>query len=449
MKRPAALPSIRQRLAFTLLVWAVLGAGLLALVTGYVTRHELEELRDQGLRESAEIVLGLVALQPDAPRGSGLQPPVHNEQLIWQLLSQPQHVVLRSSHKAPAAPLLAHARPGLADTADGQWRVATLAWPGRDDRLLLVAESRAARAADIGEVVRWTLLGAGVVGALGLLLLIVQTRRELWPLYQLTAAVQAHDPLSGDSGLGPATRAELAPITQAIEALGQRLAQRVASERAFSAHAAHALRTPLAGIDVQLALALRELPAEQQGRVARAREAAQGLSRVVQALLLLFRSGLEPQWQRVDLPALLHNLPTQSVHIVFSGEPTVQADPNLLAATLANLLDNAQRHHARRLQVHCVVSPEGTRLLLQDDGSGCTPERLAELRHRLQCITPMDAFDNPVGLGLVLAQTVMRAHQGEVQLPAPEQGFAVLLSWPNAERTGGDAEGQTQGDSTD
>ena len=77
----------------------------------------------------------------------------------------------------------------------------------------------------------------------------------------------------------------------AISALGERLARRVANERAFSAHAAHALRTPLAGIDTQLAVAQREAPASLQPRLARVREAAGRLTRVVSALLALFRSG--------------------------------------------------------------------------------------------------------------------------------------------------------------
>ncbi|MBK9362956.1 MAG: hypothetical protein IPM99_18555 [Rubrivivax sp.] len=57
----------------------------------------------------------------------------------------------------------------------------------------------------------------------------------------------------------------------AIEALGERLARRVANERAFGAHSAHALRTPLAGIDLQLAVAEREAPPALQPRLARAR----------------------------------------------------------------------------------------------------------------------------------------------------------------------------------
>jgi len=48
----------------------------------------------------------------------------------------------------------------------------------------------------------------------------------------------------------------------------------VAAERAFNAHAAHALRTPLAGLDAQIAVALREAPEPLQGRLERIRAGA-------------------------------------------------------------------------------------------------------------------------------------------------------------------------------
>ncbi|MFO1266659.1 MAG: histidine kinase dimerization/phospho-acceptor domain-containing protein [Rubrivivax sp.] len=82
---------------------------------------------------------------------------------------------------------------------------------------------------------------------------------------------------------------------------GARLAANAAAERAFSAHAAHALRTPLAGLEAQLAVAQREAPPALQGRLARMRGATTRLSHVVTALLALFRSGSELKRVPVDV----------------------------------------------------------------------------------------------------------------------------------------------------
>src|SRR5512134_193270 len=95
----------------------------------------------------------------------------------------------------------------------------------------------------------------------------LRVRRELQPLQTLSERLRMHDPLARSPLLGAAERAELAPVHAAIDALGQRLADRVAQERAFATHAAHALRTPLAGMDAQLAVALREVAPEHQPRL--------------------------------------------------------------------------------------------------------------------------------------------------------------------------------------
>ena len=208
-------------------------------------------------------------------------------------------------------------------------------------------------------------------------------------------------------------------MRDAIEELGQRLARRVANERAFSAHAAHALRTPLAGMDAQLAVALREAGPEVQPRLLRTREAAARLRRVVTALLTLFRSGVDLQWQPVDVAALLLRLPVDGLELALQSEASVHADPDLLAAALINLLDNALRHGAR----HVNVELEDQRIRLLDDGRGVGPERLAELQQALA----EQQYEGRMGLGLMLADMVARAHGGSLVLLARQGGFGVEL----------------------
>jgi signal transduction histidine kinase len=207
---------------------------------------------------------------------------------------------------------------------------------------------------------------------------------------------------------------------EAIEQLAQRLARRIADERAFAGHVAHALRTPLAGIDAQLAVAQRESPPALQPRLARTREAAARLSHVVTALLGLFRSGSEPSIDRVDLTALLAKLPVERVRVQVAAGAQVDADADLLAAALLNLLDNAQRHGAGHVQVD--VPAEGV-VRLCDDGPGVGAERRAELASALRT----QDYEGHTGLGLMLADRVARAHGGSLRLPASSRGFTVEL----------------------
>lgn len=249
-------------------------------------------------------------------------------------------------------------------------------------------------------------------------------RHDLQPLQDLSQRLAGHDPLRPGASLGVAGYQELQPVHAAIDALAARLVQRMAHERAFTAHAAHALRTPLAGIDAQLAVALREAPPALQPRLQRVRDASNRLQRVVAALLAIFRSGTEVQRQPIDLAALPARLPVSGLALrVLPGVlPGMQlsGDAGLLTAALLNLLDNAARHGARTVTLS---APAPGVLQVHDDGIGVTPERLAALRQALDA----QDYEGRMGLGLMLADLVARAHGGALSLPDAGPGFTALL----------------------
>lgn len=426
------LPSIRSSVTRTLLWMSLCAIVLMGSVVWWIVGHEIDELMDQGLRESAEIIHNVLASAPTTPHG-GQHSPQHTEyeeHLIWQIIDRRSGQVLSRSHKAPATALLPAPRPHISDSPDGAWRILTLDFQHNSNRFLLVAQSEAERYDARTESLAYTLFTALLMGTLATLLLSLRLRQELQPLQQLSQAVQHYDPLQPATDLASAKRAELEPITQAVRELGQRLAQRFRSERAFTAHAAHALRTPLAGIDAQLAIALKEAPPSLQARLNRARQGSQRLSRVMQALLTMFRSGTEPQWQAVPLSVLLAPWPHDGLDIVSEGDPTLHADPDLLAAVLMNLLDNARQHGATQVQLRAASTPDGQQTLhLHDNGPGCPAATLQRLRQALQQhdYTPGTGLS---GLGLMLADLVLQAHGGSVALPNVDTGFAVLLQWP-------------------
>lgn len=429
MNGPRA-PSIQRRLSKALLWFAITTGITVSLVVWLVVRHEMEELMDQGLRESAEIIYGVIDSTPvpsDTPN-YWETPPAHDEKLIWQMVSTTDRRVIRRSHKAPETPLAVGPQRHFFDSADGKWRVVTLPFAHDPTRYLLVAQLQEERFTALSETVVFTLMGTLMVGWLSVLVLSRITRRELQPLRDLTGAVRVYDPLLPSTQPETPQLSELTPIAEAITDLGHRLATRVNRERSFAAHAAHALRTPLAGIDAQLALALRELPVEQKPRVLRAREASQRLTKVIKALLVMFRSGTEPTWQNCQLSALLDAIPTPGLLVDMEGTDHLYADPDLLSAVIANLLDNAARYGADTVQITSYTNNAQHHLQVKDNGRGCPQPELERLRDSLaRQQYSSDAGSN--GLGLVLADIVMRAHGGGVRLPDTTQGFEIELYW--------------------
>ncbi|MCK9214905.1 MAG: ATP-binding protein [Rhodoferax sp.] len=427
-----ALPSIRHRLAASLLWISLLASGLTGLMIWKVIGHEIDEQVDQKLTESAEIIHNLLPTLPANGNVIAGTPgdEEYEEHLIWQVVDSATGRVLIRSHNAPEQALQKTVSHELADSADRHWRLITIDFKKSPDRFLLVAQNTEERDEAYSAAILYAALISLLAGLVSTLLLIWQFHRELEPLARLSEQVKTYDPLRPDTLPRAATRAELQPIEQAVHELGQRLAQRVISERAFTSHAAHALRTPVAGIDAQLAIALREAPEALRPRLIRARQAASRLGRVIQALLAMFRSGVDPQRQTIRLSELLQPLSFSELQIDIRNDEALSADPDLLTAALLNLLDNAQRHQARQVQLILVQDAGWTRLRLHDDGVGCPPERLQQLR---QALARQDySTDSGLkGLGLILADLVMRAHGGRMELPQVEPGFCVDLNWPS------------------
>jgi signal transduction histidine kinase len=408
-------PSIRGRLANALLWWTLAWGLGIALAVGYASQVEVEELLDESLHATALVLARAIALVGNDALDAAPQPVINEADFAWQLVA-PDGMVLRRSSNAPVQALQRVPTAGFSDVPG--WRLFGVA-TGNGGRMLYAAHTQRERDEAQAEVAMSAVLAALSIGLLGHVWLRLRVRRELQPLEGLSERLATHDPLAGS--LGAAERVELAPVHQAIDQLGQRLARRVAHERAFSAHAAHALRTPLAGMEAQLAVALREASPAMQQRLQRVREASGRLQRVVRSLLDLFRVGAEVRRSEVDLKALLAHLPVEGLEVQAPQRTRLHADPDLLAAALANVLDNAQRYGARQVVVSV---PAPATLRVHDDGPGAPPER----RRELQAALAAQDYEEHTGLGLMLADLVARAHGGALTLPEVTQGFAVELS---------------------
>lgn len=419
---PVPLPSIRQRLVRTVVAVSVTWMLATSLVVGLSLRHQVDQLADAGLQESTEWLYGLMTTAPalNLDEGGSLPAPPHTEQVIWQRVSA-QGLLLMRSHQAPAEPFYTRATPGLSN-APGRWRVYGMALPG-DRSMLYLAERQSERQAAWLAASWAALAGTLLMGALFVLGLRHLIRQELRPLLMLSQAIARHDPTQARLDLPTVNREELQPIREAVIGMGQRLRMRMDSERAFSAHAAHALRTPLAGIDAQLAVALRECPPQVRPRLQRTRQAAQRLKRVVSSLLTLFRTGMELHRDHVDLAKLTEAMAMDTLTIRVTDPCEVNADPDLLAAALMNLLDNVVRHGGRHVTLRVHTDDRFQVVALTDDGPGMTPPEL----RRLQMALALQHYQEHTGLGLMLADLVARAHGGSVQLSDSDTGCGLRV----------------------
>ena len=418
-----ARTSIRGGVLRTQLAWSVLSGLALAVAVWLTVQGEVEELLDDSLNSAAELLIGpmleTLPLSGHQPASGSTEPRGAGPRFVWQLVRHdPVASVLAGAAAAPRLPLVGTPAAGFTNVPG--WRVYGRAL-GEDGRMLYVAQSHAERAEIKLEVIMTVLLAGLPLLALGLLWSNLRLRQELQPLQALSTRLATFDPLEAGARLGRTDCAELQPVHAAVDALVARLQQRITLERAFSAHTAHALRTPLAGIEVQLAVAQREAPAALQPRLQRVRAAASRLQHVVVALLAMFRSGAAVERKPLDLSALAGGLAVEGLQLCVQPGVPLAGDADLLSAALINLLDNSRRHGATTVTLS-VQHPCWLRV--QDDGSGVSGER----RQALQAALTAQDYESTTGLGLMLADLVARAHGGRLLLPdAAGPGFTAVL----------------------
>ncbi|GAB4038264.1 MAG: sensor histidine kinase [Rubrivivax sp.] len=416
-----SLPTIRARLSMALVIVALVWGAAVSAAVWLTVRHEVDELLDLTLRESAEILHGLLRAADGhwlAEASGALATTPHEEHLVWQIVGADGQVLTRS-YRAPATPLTRMTAQGWTDAGQA-WRV--FAMPFRDDgQMLYVAQEGAERREARLEAAGYTAGSALLVGLLCALWMRSRVAVELDPITEMSVSVDRFEPGDGAAALPLPRRGELVPMHRAIVDLARRLSQRIANERAFAAHAAHALRTPLAGMVTQLAVAQRLAGGAVKPHLDQTREAADRLQRVVTALLTMFRSGGVPQLRTVQLRELLPNMRFGDLQVDIEADASLRIDPDLIAAALMNLLDNAARLGAR----HAVVSYHApTRSIrVTDDGPGMTEAK----RHELQSALDEQDYHDHTGLGMMLADLVARAHGGHLHLCPLARGCMVEI----------------------
>jgi signal transduction histidine kinase len=278
----------------------------------------------------------------------------------------------------------------------------------------------------------------------------VATRRALRPVESIRArTAEVTATRLADRVRVPATGDEIAALAVTINAMLDRLQRADEAQRRMVADAAHELRSPLAilraGLEVAQAYPDRtDWPAAAATAVAQ----AQRLTGLADDLLVLARldAGTAPPEPEtdVDVAAVLARTAGETVTrdgIVVTcraeGPVPVRLARRAFERILRNLLDNAVRHAAHRVEVLLDVAPAGEarvrlRVEVRDDGPGIPPadrDRIFDRFTRLD--TARDRHAGGTGLGLSLARELAARLGGTLEVAdEPPPGAAFVLTMP-------------------
>jgi signal transduction histidine kinase len=219
---------------------------------------------------------------------------------------------------------------------------------------------------------------------------------------------------------------EVQRLAKAVNHALDRVAEAYGAEKRFTAEAAHALRTPLAVLDLRLQRA------EAEGAVdwPAVRADVAELARVVAGLLTLARAdragGLRDA-DEVNLARLVREAAAalapaieargRSIEVTAPEELLiVRGDRGALFEAVVALIDNALVHGQGRIRAELArVDGSAARLRLCDQGRGVPVEAREAMFERFH---KCDAASAGAGLGLSIVRQTARAHGGEAEFAA-------------------------------
>ena len=465
--------SLRARLTLTA------AAGLAVALAGVAVLliAALGVSLDRGLDDSARQTAQEVAALVDANRLPN-PVPVAAGTAVVQVVAADGRIVAASPGAdrlvplLPAAQAAAAARTRSGTMLDGRPYglpefVRVVAVPGRRGETVIAAVSYAAVSNSLDTVAHALVFGTPALFLLMTWVIWLITGSTLRPISGLRRGAEQVTATGVPHGLPvPEARDEVHSLAVTLNDMLSRLQTAQQRQRRLVSDTAHELRSPIASIRAQLEVALDHPDSQEWEQTARDVLAdTLRLARLAEDLLVLARleertgqAAARPAAPRgpgtagaagatVDLADLAATTVAgygQARVPVAAGparEPfPVRGDTDGLRRMLVNLIDNAVRYAAERVQVSVAADGEAggerwARLTVTDDGPGIPPNRLERAFDRFTMLDDARARGSDAGgagLGLAIVRATAVAHGGTAWLENAAPGLRAVVRLPLA-----------------
>ncbi|WP_167350578.1 sensor histidine kinase [Streptomyces yangpuensis] len=308
------------------------------------------------------------------------------------------------------------------------------------NRYLLVRTFAPAAAAAMLFLLVFGLLGGWVLAG-----------RMLRPLTRIADAART----AGEGSLSHRIRMEgrqdeFRELADTFDSMLEQLESHVAEQQRFAANASHELRTPLAISRTLLDVALKDPARDHPELLERLSVVNARAIDLTEALLLLSR-GDRGNFTResVDLSLLAEEAAETLLPLaeqrritldvtggVTGGAPRTTGSPELLLRMVTNLVQNAVVHNlpaGGTVTVHTGACGGMSVLRVENTGSVLPADLVATLTEPFRRGTDRVRTDEHagVGLGLAIVHSIVRAHDGTLDLsPRPAGGLRVTVRLP-------------------
>ncbi|MET0001782.1 MAG: ATP-binding protein, partial [Candidatus Thiodiazotropha lotti] len=396
---------------------------LVAELLAVATEHELEEL------DLEDYQINLSESGYDFP-------------LLLQVWSDDNKLVIQGPG-TPGYVLTSSVDDGYSDSEfDGEgWRVYTLNITEYNYRVHVArghAASEALVSSFVQDVVKPLLI---VLPLSGMLWFIIQ--QGFRPLRSVSRLIGERD----YDYLNPVTTEhipeEVADLVDELNALLARLKVSIERNNRFTADVAHELRTPIAGMLVQMQSSVTGRTDEEREKgLAQINKGLNHLNHVVKQLLIL--ASIEPekirkQFEVFDLISVAEEVLSDispmalskqvEMELIANDQIKLNGNREMLAIMLSNLVTNAMKFtpSGNKISVSIKNHYKGVELAVEDSGPGIPDDKKKWVFERLNRLP--GETESGSGLGLSIVKEICELHQGIITLQdrKDEHGLIVNL----------------------
>ncbi|MCZ4272532.1 sensor histidine kinase [Maritalea porphyrae] len=454
MIRFLATTSIRRRLVVQLSVMAALLSIVFFVAVRSIAEQAAADTQDNILAASATSIADALysergQVRVELPYSAlSMLGTISEDRVFYRVVADDETVTGYGDLAVPDVP----ARQRVAQFVTSEYR-------GEEVRVVSLARavSNGERAADVRIIIAQTRRGLAVISsqitstamavAIGFFLMatalsLLAAQSAVAPLKKLAQSVTRRGP----KDLRPVvtkTPGELVPLVDALNNFMMRLRASLTRSEEFIAEAAHRVRTPLATVRTQAEVVYRQMekPANRKAlreMIRAVDESSRSAGQLLDHAMVTFRTD-QLERDEIDLCKLAAETcerlqPTaelkdiEIIRELVAERAMIFGDNILLQNAVRNILDNAIKYSPAEssIVVRVTQDDDTIKLSVTDQGRGFANADLGKLTARFSRGVNVDDIVGS-GLGLTIADEVVRAHNGQLRVESNKEGVGACV----------------------
>lgn len=263
------------------------------------------------------------------------------------------------------------------------------------------------------------------------------------PIKQLRTATQkmAKGDLQAKVHFSSQRRDEIGQLSQDFNSMSDKVSTLMNSQKRLLADISHELRSPLARLQLAIGIAQEQRDETSvTAMISRVEKEAQQIDTMLGQVLQLSRLESQSQmghFEPIALDSLLQQILEDASYEAASMEKAlscdmkatcqVNADAQLLASGIENVLRNAIKYAKHGVSVRVYAEQRHANIEISDDGDGVPEQDLPHLFSAFYRVSTARSRDNGgTGLGLAIAKQAINVHNGSINAQNSQDGGLVV-----------------------